>query len=442
MNTTQKVARYIFETKYDQFAKEVIERSKLCLLDWIAVTLAGSGAEVSQNIFQTIKLFGGKKQATILGMQTKTSLPFAALINGTASHALDYDDVYIDRSGHPSAPVIPAILSISEWKGLSGKNFIEALVVGIHVEYAIGEGVLPQHYEQGWHNTATIGHFGAAAGVSKLLHLNREKIVYALGIAATQAAGLRQMFGTMCKPLHAGKAAMNGLLSGLWAQAGMNSSDDGLGEKLGFLMAYSSKPNPQKMIESLFGECLMSKVRFKDYPSCRSTHTVIDGMVELKKKHSFDIGQVKEINLGILPRSLVTCRYLLPQTALEGKFSLTHCAAAALVEGPLYYSHFTDEKMSDPVISNLREKVKLLEDNSLEIGQSRISVTLESGKKYDFFSDIYSPDKEKDLGERLADKTKNILEPLIGKKKTIQLIESVENLERSKDLSTIIHHLV
>lgn len=441
MNLTERIAEYIAGAKYDHLPNEVIEQAKSCFLDWLAVTVAGSAEEVSERIFQTMKQFGGRRQSTILGKKVKAPAPFAALINGTSSHALDYDDVYIKGAGHPSAPVIPAILALSEWKGLSGKDFMEALVVGIQIEYSIGEGIMPQHYDHGWHNTGTIGHFGAAAGVSKLLSLNPEKIVNTLGIAATQAAGIRLMFGTMCKPLHAGKAAMNGLLSALWAQKGMNSSNDSLGGALGFLKVYSNNNSPQKIIESLFDGYHILKVRFKDYPSCRSTHAVIDGMVELRKKRPIDPTQVRKITCWVAPLSLALCKNSSPKTALEGKFSLAHCTSAALVEGPLYYSHFTDKKMADPLYVNLRKKVKLIKDPQLLTSQTRISLLLESGEKDDFFSDIYSMDKEKEQKERLSNKAKSILDPLIGKNRTVQLIKSIETLDQTKNISEVIQWL-
>jgi 2-methylcitrate dehydratase PrpD len=435
MNVTESLARYIAETRYDQFPEEVIEHAKFCLLDWVAVTLVGAREEVSKKILETIKTFGGEKQATILGMNLKSPLPFAALVNGTSSHALDYDDVYARAYGHPSAPVIPAILAVSEWKGLSGKELIESLIIGVQVEFAIGEGVIPEHYDHGWHNTGTIGHFGSAAGVSKLLGLDHGKIENSLGIAATQAAGLRTMFGTMCKPLHAGKAAMNGLLSGLWAQEGVDSAADCLGGDLGFLSVYSSNPNPQKVVEALSGGYHILKARFKDYPSCRSTHAVIDGIVELRNRYGISPDQVKEINCTVAPLSLELCKNPSPRMALEGKFSLPHCAAAALVEGPLYYSHFTDEKMIDPEISALRKRVSLTKDPQLFTSQAKISVVLKSGKTYDFFSDIYSREKDSEIGKRLYSKVKDILVPLIGKKRTSQAIKSIEGLERVENMA-------
>jgi 2-methylcitrate dehydratase PrpD len=442
-NVTERIAQYIDEMSYGQLTKEAIEQAKSCFLDWIGVTVAGAKEEVSEKIFQTVKKFGGTGQASVLGKQVKLPLPFAALINGTSSHALDYDDVYVKSAestgyGHPSAPVIPAILAIAEWRGLSGKEFILSLVVAIQVEYAIGEGVIPEHYDHGWHNTGTIGHFGAAAGVSKLLRLKREEIVNALGMASTQAAGLRKMFGTMCKPLHAGKAAMDGLLSGLWALAGMDSSKDCLGGELGFLNVYSSNPHPERINESLFKEFHILKARFKDYPSCRSTHAVIDGMVELRKKYSLNAAHVKEIRCNVAPLSIELCNNPSPRTALEGKFSIAHCAVAALVEGPLFYSHFTDKKMADPSFSKLRPKVSLSKDPKLLTSQSRISVVLTTGEKYDIFSDIYNLEKEKTIKGRLYNKVTDILHPLIGKRKTNRLLKFIEILDDVENISDVI----
>jgi 2-methylcitrate dehydratase PrpD len=302
--------------------------------------------------------------------------------------------------------------------------------------------MIPEHYDQGWHNTGTIGHFGAAAGVAKLLHLDPGSIVNAIGIAATQAAGLRQVFGTMCKPLHAGKAAMNGLLSALWAGNGMDSSADSLDGELGFLRIYSSNPHPEKVTQSLSAGYHILKARFKDYPSCRGTHAVIDGVVELRKKHPVPAEQVKEIHCTVAPLSYEICKNPSPQTGMEGKFSLAHCAAAAWVEGPLYCSHFNDERMADPVISRLRDKVKLSTDPSLLTSQSKIVMILESGLKYEFFSDIYRAEKEKTNRERLYHKSYDILDPLIGREKLGRLIRAIEGLDRLESISEVTRCLV
>ncbi len=446
MTLSERIAQYIDGIHYQDLTEEAIQQAKSCLLDWVAVTVAGAREEVTERLLQSVTEFGGREQATVIGKGIKLSLPFAALVNGTSSHALDYDDVYVKTSGntgfgHPSAPVVPSILALSEWKGLSGKELILSLVVGIQVEYAIGEGMIPEHYDQGWHNTGTIGHFGAAAGASKLLHLNPSSIVHAIGIAATQAAGLRQVFGTMCKPLHAGKAAMNGLLSALWAEKGMNSSADVLDGELGFLKIYSSNPHPEKVDRSLSDGYHVLKARFKDYPSCRGTHAVIDGVVELRKRYPFRPDEVREIHCTVAPLAYEINKNPCPRTGMEAKFSLAHCAAAAWIEGPLYCSHFGDDRIGDPLISQLRERVRISTDPDLLTSQSKIEILLRSGLKHEFFSDIYGPEKEKTGRERLYEKSSDILEPLIGKKRWSTFIRSMEHLEAVKNVSEVIRSL-
>ena len=211
-----------------------VEASKHCLLDWIGVTIAGLEEPLTQMLIEQAEADGGEKQASIIGDGRRFSTSQAALINGSASHALDYDDVQTRLQGHPTVPVALVVLALGEKDGASGKDVITAFAAGVDAECRIGAYIGMTHYLKGWHSTATIGTFGAAVGASRMLCLDSEKCALAMGIAGTQAAGLKSMFGTMCKPLHAGKAAQNGLFAANMAARGFTSRPDVLERHQGF----------------------------------------------------------------------------------------------------------------------------------------------------------------------------------------------------------------
>ena len=215
MEVTKRLSEYIVNLKFSDLPRDVVKGAKLCFLDWLGVTLSGSKEPLTHILSAVAEEQGGKPQATLIGRKKKVSLLQAALINGGASHALDFDDVHLGMMGHPSAPVFPAILALGEWKKITGEQFISAFIAGFEAECRVSSIVYPEHYLCGWHATGTLGHFGAAAACANLLGLSPSQTVYALGIAGTQSSGIKQVFGTMCKPFHAGKAAMNGLLAAL-----------------------------------------------------------------------------------------------------------------------------------------------------------------------------------------------------------------------------------
>ena len=195
MNVTESLARFVLDTSYESFSKEIVHQGKRCFIDLVGAILGGSKHPLSEILLETIKEIDGKPQATVLGHGLKTSVLNAALINGSMAHVLDYDDIHRESMGHPSAPLIPSILAVGEWKRISGKAAIEAFILGFEVETRIGMGMGPGHYEKGWHSTSTFGRFGAAVAVGKILGFSLNKMLQAMGLAGTQAAGLRWFLG-------------------------------------------------------------------------------------------------------------------------------------------------------------------------------------------------------------------------------------------------------
>ena len=261
----------------------------------------------------------------------------AALANGTAAHALDFDDMCFVSLAHPSAPLVPAVLAAAESERLPGRAVLDAYVVGFEIEARLGRVMNPRHYQRGWHCTSTLGTIGAAAAVSRLLGLDAAAAGHALAIAASEASGLKENFGTMVKPLHAGLAARNGVLAALLARGGMTASDAGDRRSAGFPardgQRSERRSTRRSRISATRWEMLDTGVTVKLYPSCAGTHPSLDAILDLRRREGFGADDVERIDVdvdSIVPTILIYDR---PASGLEGKFSLPFCAAAAVVYG-------------------------------------------------------------------------------------------------------------
>jgi len=285
--------------------------------------------------------------------------------------------------GHPSITVFPAITALSEWRKIRGRDFLTAFVVGVEVESRIGAAVMPTHYDRGWHSTATIGHFGAAAAAASVLGLDTKAIVNALGTAGTQAAGLRQMFGTMCKPLHAGKVAVGGLMAAVLAGREFTSSSDIIGGSGGFASVFSDDYEPAKLIDKLGETWEVDSIVFKRHASCYSTHALIECALTLSERVRPVLSQVNSIRCKVAPLAKNIANIGQPQTGLEGKFSQPFCAAVALTKGKVTEEHFGDEMVSDPVIRELVGKTSVVASSALPYGKAVIEVVLNDGRSLD-----------------------------------------------------------
>ncbi len=438
MEVTRALSQYVVNLKFSDLPSDVVEGAKLCFLDWLGVTLSGSREPLSEILWQTAEAEGGKPLATIIGRNKKTSLLQAALINGAASHALDFDDVHLGMIGHPSAPVFPAILAVAESKKCSGEDFIAAFIAGFEAECRVSEIVCPEHYLCGWHATGTLGHFGSAAACANLLRLPPAQTVHAFGIAGTQAAGLKQVFGTMCKPFHAGKAAMNGLLAALLAEKGFTSSTDMLEGGKGFSKVFSTRMDPPKALERLGEQYAIRDVVFKRHASCFETHPAIDAVLALKEEQGLTEDQVDTIHLDAYPVACDIAGIPAPQTGLEGKFSLAFCVALALVDGDTREASFSNEKVRDPKLIALRDKVKITPDPGLALSRAKIKVVLKDGRILQKFMETLDLSKDREKMKRdLTRKFHDLAVPILGGERTEKLMAKVGTIEKLSSMKTL-----
>jgi 2-methylcitrate dehydratase PrpD len=438
MEVTKALSEYIVNLKYEDLPKDVIEGAKLCFLDWLGVTLSGSKEPLTDILFRLAEEEGGKPQASIIGRNKKTSLLQAALINGSASHALDFDDVHLKMMGHPSVPVFPAILALGEWKRSSGKDLIAAFIAGFEAECRVASIVYPEHYLCGWHATGTLGHFGAAAACANLLRLTPSQAAFALGITGTQSSGLKNVFGTMCKPFHAGKAAMNGLLSVLLAQKGFTSAPDMLESEKGFGKAFSTRMDPMKALEGLGQEYSIREVVFKRHASCFETHPAIDAILALKEEQGLAADQVDSIELTAFVIACDIAGIPAPKTGLEGKFSLAFCVALALGDGDTGEPSFCLEKVQDPRLNALREKVKIISDMNLSPSRAKIKVLTRDGRVLEKFMETLDLSKDRvRMKKELTRKFRILSAPILGEDKAEKLVSKISRLEKAKQINAV-----
>ena len=364
MKVTKKFAEYVTTTGLEDFPPDGINAAKAAIIDCLGCMLAGSREPLADVLCEYVGALGGTPAATVVGRGFKTSTPEAALINGAMSHALDYDDVTFITKTHPSAVLIPAALPLAEELGATGGEMLLAYLVGFEVACAVGDAISPAYFDDlGWHPTGPLGALGAAAAASRLLGLDADQTAMAISLAASQAAGLRQNFGTMTKPYHAGAACRSGIAAAKLVRGGFTATDDALEGRFGFMRAFSggSDYDPEKAAASLGTRCYIveSGIEIKKYPCCGSSHLALDATAKLLQRETVTADQVDRIDVLVdfdPPRSLIHSR---PTGGLEGKFSMQYCLAAEILDGQVGLSSFSDEQVMRPEAQELLPRIEM-----------------------------------------------------------------------------------
>jgi 2-methylcitrate dehydratase PrpD len=385
MEVTRTLARYVLSSRYADIPKDVRHEAARSFLNWMGCAVGGARHETVERALAALQPFSGPAQATVLGRRERVDIMLAALMNGITSHTFDFDDTHLKTVIHPSGPVASAILALAERKPVSGEDFMHAFILGVEVECRIGNAVYPDHYDVGWHITGTAGVFGAAAAAGKLLGLNEQQMVWALGIAATQSSGLREMFGTMCKPFHPGNAARNGLLAALLAQRDFTSSNQGIEAKRGFAHVLSTKFDAAQITEGLGKSYEISLNTYKPFACGIVIHPIIDGCVQLRNEHDLKADDIESIALRVHPLVVELTGKKTPQVGLEGKFSVFHSAAVAIIHGAAGEAEYSDAVVRDPAVTALRDRVSATVDKSVHEDQAHIAIRLKDGKTLEKF---------------------------------------------------------
>lgn len=361
MTIAETLAERIADVSYDVLPDEARHWAKVAIMDTVGCILAGADEPCARIAARVASIGGANGPCVVFGTSRRVGPMDAASINGTAAHALDYDDCSDTLGGHPSAPILPALFALAETRGANGRDFIAAYVAGWETETRIARGVNFHHYEKGWHPTATLGVFGATAACARLLDLPMEKTARALALAATFSSGLKANFGTMTKPLHVGQAARNGLYAALLASEGFTSSTDALEHRQGFLRVFNGEGNfTVDPIVAEWGspwDIVDPGLTIKQYPCCGSTHPAIDAMLMLVREHDLTPAVVDRIESRTHPRRLAHTNRPDPRGALDAKFSVQYCLARALVSRQVLIEHFEDGSYDEPEVRAVLRRV-------------------------------------------------------------------------------------
>jgi len=443
MGVTKRLAEFVACTPPEAITAEARTQARRAILDTLGVMLAGCREEASRIVAQMVREQAGVTEASVLGRGFRAPAAEAALVNGTSAHALDYDDVTVNMRGHPSAPLLPAVLALGEKLGASGRQVIEAFVLGFEVQSKVGRAVGAPHYALGWHATSTLGALGAAAACARLLRLDALRTQAAIGIAASLASGLRQNFGTMTKPLHAGWAARNGVVAVSLAERGFSADAEALEGESGFLRAASGGAgiDPDEAVTGLGDpwEIVSPGVGVKLYPCCYATHRAIDAALELREEHRLAAASVSRVKVTVSTGALMPLLTRPPATGLEAKFSLGYCVAAALLDGRVGLASFTDATVGRPEAQRLASRVEALEDGppaDFPIGgKAEVEVWTDGGSRYSRCVQMPRGDPQRPLTwDELAAKFRDCASGTLSAEATEKAIATIGALDEIADV--------
>lgn len=377
---TAALARFIAGSSAQSVPQAVVHEARRAMLNWVGCAVGASRHPTVERALAALLPFTGPAQATVLGRRERIDILHAAMMNGITSHTFDFDDTHLKTVIHPAGPVAGAILALSEYMPVNGSEFVHAFVLGVEAECRIGNAVYPSHYDAGWHITGTAGVFGAAAAAGKLLGLTEVQLAWALGTAATQACGLREMFGSMCKPLHPGLAARNGLGAALLAGQDFTSAADGIGGRRGFANVLATERDYTRITEGLGETWELLDNTYKPFACGIVIHPVIDACIQLRITHALQPDAIGKVELRVHPLVLELTGKTSPQAGLEGKFSVFHSAAVALIDGAAGEAQYSDARVRDPGVIALRDCVKAAVDGSLKEDAAHVRITLRDGR--------------------------------------------------------------
>src|SRR6202453_1805684 len=436
---TKTLARYIVSASYENLPENVRKEGVRTLLNWVGVAVGGSQHQTVNIAVDALAPFSGPAQATILGRRERFDVMNAAFLNGVSSHIFDYDDTHLKTIIHPAGPVVSAILALAEYHPVNGTDFLNALVLGVETECRIGNAVYPDHYDRGWHITGTAGVFGAAAGAGKLLGLSEQQMVWALGLAASQPVGLRESFGSMNKSFNPGRAANNGLFAALLASKNFTSSDEMIEAKRGWANAISTKQDYKEITEGLGQRYEAALNTYKPFACGIVLHPAIDAAIQLRNENQLTADQIERVELKVHPLVLELTGKKTPREGLEGKFSIYHAVAVAILEAGAGEKQFSDRAVSDPAVVALRSQVVPVVTPGIDPAQVDMIIVLKDGRRLHRYIEhavgsLDAPMSDRALEVKFADLADGIL-PAERAAKLMELCWSVESLGSAGEIA-------
>ena len=433
---TERLAQFVVETRWDALQPPIVHQVKRSLINFFAVALTGCREPTIETALQTLAVFSGGRQAALIGRRERIDALNAAFLNAASANILDFCDTHVPTVIHPTAPLAPALLALGELRRVTGREAILAFVLGQEIECRIGLAMSPSHYHRGWHITATCGVFGAAAGSGKLLGLNAAQMVWALGIAATQAAGLCECLGTPAKSVGVGNAAYNGLLSALLAAKDFTGPAEPLIGVQGYYHALDETPQLGLLTDGLGETWEIAKTSYKPYPCGFVVHPVLDCVLDWRRTHP----EAAVERVKVCGNPLLAARTDRPHISTSGQsqVSVQHAVAAALVSGRAGVAQFAQDCVIDPRVAALRGKVEVIRDESFSTVAAAVEIVTADGKTHTLSqraargSDA-NPMTDNDLEDNLRDAAANIL----PRNDLAALIEAIWTLDESDDIARL-----
>jgi 2-methylcitrate dehydratase PrpD len=438
---TRALAEQARALRLEEIPETIRTWARQCVLDTIGCGIAGASDELAHILLAEMQEQGGKQVASVLGHAGRLPVASAALVNGASAHALDFDDVNLAMPGHPSVAILPALLALAEDRGSSGADVLTAFVAGYELQCRVGRTISPGHYDGlGFHATATVGSFGSAAACAHLLGLDADRFATALGIAGTQAAGLKSMFGTMCKPLHAGKAAYHGLVAAKLAARGFTSRTDIIECGQGFARTHSPDFNPDRAFDTPPSGWWIASNLFKYHASCYMTHAAIESARKLRDRHGFAPDQVERIAVRLEESCDRICNIPAPVTGLEAKFSLRLTTAMGLTGvDTSRLSTYSEAVAADPVLIGLRDKVAFDFRTGIPNTFTEIELSLRDGSRFTAQHDAGIPMTDvAHQGRRLEAKFAALVDPVLGTETAAQLIADIGRFDSLPEVRGIL----
>jgi 2-methylcitrate dehydratase PrpD len=448
MTISQKHAAFIGNLSFNDISESALESCKIVILDTIGVALGGSQAQHSRSAASLAFDYSEKKEATVFASDGKTSCLNAAFANGVMAHAIDFDDDYEPGAVHVGCAVIPAAFALAESRGENGKSLITAVVAGYEIACRAAGALALKENRAGFHITGAVGGFGSAAACGKLLQLEENQLVNALGIAGDQAGGLLQYHfdGTMLKHLHGGKAAQNGLFSALLAEREFSGSPEIFEGGYGFYnVLFGGDYDPTELTKDLGRSLRVGKTSLKPYPSCRSTHSPIAAALILKRRHNPPAEKIDKITLRLFARAFKSYNKPSPETNLQALLSEQFCVATALLRGEVTLQSFSPEALKDEKVRELMRKIVLAEDSALTDRFTKmrsrpivLEILMKNGKRY--IEEVEwapgSPANPMSEADRIK-KFEDLASAALGKEKTGRLMNHLLNIEKVENIAAV-----
>lgn len=435
---TRILARHVVQSRFEDLPSGVVNEARRALLHWIGCALGGCRNEAVRCALEATREYAGPPQASVLGTAERTDLVTAALVNAMSADVLGFSDTHLKTVLHPGGVVGPAVLALAETRRVTGVEFLHAFALGIEVACRIGLGVYGWHYGRGWHITGTVGTFGAAVAAGRLLGLDEARMNAALGIAATEAAGLREGFGSMCKSLNPGRAAQNGLTSALFAAKGFTSTPAGIEGRRGFAHVLGEAPDLEIIVQGLGSHHELLSNTYKPFPCGIVIHPLIDGCVTLAASGNLRPAEVETIELRVNPLVVELVSRASPQTTSEAKLSAQRSAAAALVRGRITEREYSPECIRDAEVVRLRSVVTLEPDAAVREDEAHVTVRLSGGRTIDHHVEHAAGSAARPMSDRdIESKVRGLAEPVLDASRIDRLIEAAWQITESDDAAVL-----